>query len=139
MREPPKLTNAQIKQALKEHYGLSATGLTFLPLGNDSATSAYRVQAASGATYFLKARAKTGFSLPSLLVPRHVHDQGIKHIILPLPTVTDTLWAYVGDFAISLSPFVEGRIGAESGLTDLRWRALARWSGGSIRMRSHHT
>lgn len=45
MRAPPKLTTVQITQVLQEQFGVAATALAFLSLGNDSATSAYFVQA----------------------------------------------------------------------------------------------
>jgi spectinomycin phosphotransferase len=34
------------------------------------------------------------------------------------------LWAPAGDYALSLSPFVEGRVAAASGLSGAQWRAL---------------
>lgn len=71
--------------ALHSHYGMSINTLTFLPLGNDSATSVYRVQAAGGADYFLKLRARERFNVPSLVVPRYLCDQGVPHVFGPLP------------------------------------------------------
>lgn len=46
MRERPALSDESILAAAETHYGISVSALTFLPLGNDSATSVYRVQAA---------------------------------------------------------------------------------------------
>jgi spectinomycin phosphotransferase len=122
MREPPKLADAAIIAALHAHYHIAITALTFLALGNDSASSVYRVDTADGATYFLKARAGKRFSEPSLAVPRHLLDQGVPHLIAPLPTIADTLWVGVDDFALSLYPFIDGRMGADAGLSDQQWR-----------------
>jgi spectinomycin phosphotransferase len=124
MREPPKLADATIRAALQAHYGLSIAALTFLPIGNDSATSVYRVQATDGTIYFLKLRAGAGFSVPSLVVPRFLRDQGVPHILAPLPTITQTLWVMVDDFAMSLYPFIEGRTGTDIGLSDQHWRTF---------------
>ncbi len=124
MREPPKLADATIMAALHAHYGISITALTFLPLGSDSASAVYRVHAADGATYFLKARTGAGFSLPSLVVPRYLHNQCVPHIVAPLPTITQTLWVSVNDFALSLYPFIDGRTGADVGLSEQHWRAF---------------
>jgi len=124
MREPPKLAHATIIAALHAHYGISIAALTFLPIGNDSASSVYRVDATNGATYFLKARTGAGFSVPSLAVPRYFHDQGVSHIVAPIPAITQTLWVSVDDFALSLYPFIDGHIGADVGLSERHWRAF---------------
>ncbi len=124
MREPPKLADATIRATLQTHYGLSVTALTFLPIGNDSASFVYRVDSPDGATYFLKVRTSRGFSPPSLVIPRFLYEQGIPHIITPLPTMTQTLWVHVGDFAVSLYPFIEARTAVEVGLSEQHWRTL---------------
>jgi spectinomycin phosphotransferase len=124
MREPLKLTDAAIIAALRAHYAISITALTFLPLGDDSGSAAYRVRTADGATYFLKVRIGAGFSLPSLVVPRYFHDRGVPHIVAPLPTNAGALWGGVNDFALSLYPFLDGRMGADGGLSGRHWRVL---------------
>jgi len=124
MREPPKLADATIAGALEENYGISIRSLTFLPLGADSATAAFLVCAADGATYFLKVRTPEGFSSPSLVVPRFLDNQGIPHIASPLPTSSRALWVIVDHFALSLFPFIEGRRAADVGLSEQQWTSL---------------
>jgi spectinomycin phosphotransferase len=124
MLEPPNLADEAIVAALRAHYGISIAALTFLPLGADSASSVYRVDAADGATYFLKARAGAGFSAPSLAVPHYLYSQGVPHIVAPLPTVAQALWVGVHDFALSLYPFIDAHMGADVGLSEQHWRAL---------------
>ncbi|HXF62609.1 MAG TPA: aminoglycoside phosphotransferase family protein [Caldilineaceae bacterium] len=124
MYEPPNLAGETIAGALFAHYAISADALTFLPLGNDSATAVYRVRASGGTEYFLKLRAGASFSAPSLLIPRYLQDQGLPHILAPLPTVAQALWVVVDDFALTLYPYIDGRIGAEVGLTEQQWRAF---------------
>lgn len=124
MHEPPKLADATLRAVFHAHYDVAIAALTFLPLGNDSASFVYRVDAPDGARFFLKVRTGLGFSVPSLVIPRYLHEQGIPHILTPLPTVTQTLWVRVGDFALSLYPFLDARTAAEVGLTEGHWRAL---------------
>jgi spectinomycin phosphotransferase len=124
MREPPKLTEHAIVTALQANYVISITALTFLPLGADSASAAYRVEVAGAADLFLKVRAGEGFSVLSLAIPHTLHHQGVPHIPAPLPTIIQTLWVGVDDFALSLYPFIDGRMGADVGLSDAQWRAL---------------
>jgi spectinomycin phosphotransferase len=124
MREPPKLPTAAIAAALRAHYGVTAAAVTFLPIGNDSASSAYRADAADGAAYFLKVRTGAGFSEASLAVPRFLLDLGVPHILAPLPAADQGLWVRVDGFAMSVYPFVDGRVGADAGLSERHWRAL---------------
>lgn len=124
MREPPQLADAAVIAALRAHYGLTTAALTFLPIGNDSASFVYRVGAADGAFYLLKLRSRKGFSAPSLVVPRYLRERGVAHILAPLPTLTHGLWVRVNDFAMSLYPFIDGRTGADGGLADSQWTEL---------------
>ena len=121
MREPPKIPDASIVEALETEYGLSIRALTFLPLGADSASAAFRVLAADGATFFLKIRTGDGFSPPSLVVPRYLHDRGVANILSPIPTIEGSLWIMVKDHALSLYPFIEGRMAAHVGLSEQHW------------------
>jgi spectinomycin phosphotransferase len=124
MLEPPLLAENTILAALRAHYGIAGAVLTFLPVGNDSASFVYRVDAANGASYFLKARSGAGFSAPSLTVPFFLHSQGIPHVMAPLPTTGQALWVAVDGFALSLHPFVAARTATDAGLKLDDWRAL---------------
>jgi spectinomycin phosphotransferase len=124
VREPPKLADQAIVAALHAHYGLSVATLTFLPLGDDSASAVYRVRTTDGALYLLKVRTGDGFSVPSLAVPYYLNERGVPHIVAPLSTVAQALWVSVNDFALSLYPLIEGRTGVEAGLSEEHWRTL---------------
>jgi spectinomycin phosphotransferase len=121
MLERPHLLDGSINEALLTHYGISVIEIVFLPLGNDSATSAYRVLTTEGMTYFLKARGRGRFSAPSLDVPRHLHDLGLPHIVAPLPTVRQALSVAVAGYTLSLYPFIDGRVGAKARLSEQHW------------------
>ncbi len=126
MRESPRLANAAIAAALLANYGVSIAALTFLPLGNDSDTYVYRVEASDGAAYFLKLRNRRGFSPASLAVPRYLCDLGVPHILAPILTTLQTPWVMLNDFALTLYPFIDGRIGGDVGMSEQQWIELGR-------------
>jgi spectinomycin phosphotransferase len=126
VREPPHLADTTIAEMVRSHYGISIVALNFLPLGNDSDTYVYRVEAADGAAYFLKIRNRLGFSPASLAVPRYLRDVGVPHILAPLMTTSQTPWVMVNDFALTLYPFVDGRIGGDVGMSEQQWIELGR-------------
>ena len=132
MREPLKLEQQAIVAALRTQYGLSVSSLSFLPLGSDSASAAYRVDADDAATYFLKVRTAEGFRVASLAVPHYLYGQGVPNIVAPLPAIAQTLWVRADGFRLSLYPFIHGRIGAHVGLTKQQWRTM-----GTITKRIH--
>jgi len=126
VREPPKIADTTIRSALRAHYGISIAALNFLPLGNDSASAVYHVEAADGAAYFLKTRTGRGFSPASLAVPRYLREQGVPHILAPLLTTSRSLWVMVNEFALTLYPFIEGGIGGDFGLSEPHWITFGR-------------
>jgi spectinomycin phosphotransferase len=126
VREPPKLADATIAETVRAHYGISIVALTFLPLGNDSDTYVYRAEAGDGAAYFLKIRNRLGFSPASLAVPRYLCDSGVPHILAPILTASQRPWVMVNDFALTLYPFIDGRIGGDVGMSEEQWIELGR-------------
>ncbi|MGE5262953.1 MAG: phosphotransferase enzyme family protein [Acidobacteriota bacterium] len=123
MHEPPNLPDDAIIAALQASYGISIASLTFLPIGYDSTAWVYRVETVDRTHYFLKIRAGLG-NVRGIVIPRFVQDRGVPHIAAPLPTRSRALWATVNDFALILYPFIDGRTGVESGLSDDQWTAL---------------
>jgi hypothetical protein len=93
MHDAPNLPTAQISATLKGLYGLRIQSLTFLPIGNDSATFVYEAIADDGTRYFVKLRSASGFGALSLLVPRALHEQGVANIVVPLQAAGGALCA----------------------------------------------
>lgn len=123
MYEPPAgVTDGDIREALAAHYGLDLAGLRFLPLGHDSAAWVYRAAAADGRAYFVKLRLSVA-NPAALLVPRHLHDHGVRQVVAPLPTRSGALWAHAASYALILYPFVEGASGMAHGMAADQWRA----------------
>lgn len=116
MLEKPSIKDEKIITCLKQSYGLTVTGLEFLPLGYDANAGVYRVEA-NGQEYFLKVKHDTVYEL-SITLPRYLKEHGIEQVITPLPTITDGLWGTVGDFNLILYPFI--RAGAAD-LSESQW------------------
>lgn len=124
MRLPPKLTDAAIRAAVLTNYDLAITTLTFLPIGNDLLSFVYRMEASDGQSYLLKLRAEQGFRAPSLAIPRFCYEQGVPHIVTPVPTTDQRLWVPMGNFALMLYPFLDARTAASTGLSEQHWHEL---------------
>jgi spectinomycin phosphotransferase len=123
MREPPDLADDAIVRALQTSFGLRVAALGFLPVGNDAASWAYRVQEAQGPSYFLKVRAGAS-PMPGAAVPSYLHRHGVPHVLGPLPTSTGAPYVLVDGFALALYPMLEASMGAEVGLSPPQWRQL---------------
>lgn len=135
MREPPpRLTQVSLIAALRDHYGIAAADLAFLPLGHDAAAWVYRARTAGGVDYFLKVRSR----LPNeadLRVPRYLWEQGITQVVAPLPAPAGELWVPIEGYALIVYPYVAGTSGWGSGvLSDRQWREY-----GAILRRIHDT
>ncbi len=116
MLEKPDIPEAIIVSRLQEEYDLHVSTLTFLPLGADMGTAVYRVVAVDGAVYFLKLR--KGFDEISVTVPLFLKLQGINEILAPFETKSEQGWVDFGEYKLILYPFIEGRNGFETELTD---------------------
>ena len=121
MLDPSPVPDAALLDCAHEQFGLAATAVAFLPLGYDANAWAYRLEA--DATYFLKVR-RGAAALPGLLAPRYVGDQGIAGVLAPLPMRDGRLWAQLGEFTVTLQPFVAGRDAWDSNLSDDQWLAF---------------
>jgi spectinomycin phosphotransferase len=122
MLEKPDIVDEIIISRLQKEYGLSVVQLTFLPLGADLGTAVYRVIADDRTAYFLKLR--KGFEEIVVAVPIFLKSQGIQEIISPIETNSNQGWADFGEYKMILYPFVEGKNGFETELTDQHRRTL---------------
>ncbi len=123
MLEKPDVPDEKLISCLRDHYGLHAIRIAFLPLGNDVNTAVYRVVADDATPCFLKLRSG-GFDETAVAIPRFLHDQGIAQILAPIVTTAGQLWARVDAFAVILFPFVASRNGFEAPLSERQWIAL---------------
>jgi spectinomycin phosphotransferase len=123
MHEPPSLADDTITTALQACFGIPVAGLVFLPVGNDAASWAYRVQVAQGPAYFLKVRAGAS-SIRGATVPSYLHRHRVPNVLAPLATGAGAPYVLVDGFALALYPMLEGRVGAAIGLSPAQWRQL---------------
>lgn len=124
MVERPTVADEAIMTALRAEYGISGAALTFLPIGNDSATWVYRLRSDEGEAYFVKLRSDDGFRVASLSVPFALREHGVPHVLAPVPTREGHLWAVLDGFVLTVYPFIEGRMAADVGLSPEQWRAF---------------
>ena len=132
MLEKPDVSDEKLIFCLRDHYGLRATRIAFLPLGNDVHTAVYRVVADDAMPYFLKLRGGA-FDETTVAIPRFLSDQGIAQILAPIATNAGQLWTRVDAFAVIVFPFVAGRNGFEAPLSERQWVALG------VALRGMHT
>jgi spectinomycin phosphotransferase len=129
MFEKPDLPDEMLLACIREHYGIPAARVAFLPVGNDASACAYRVTAEDGRAYLLKLKRGDVYTA-SLTVPRYLAESGIAQVVAPLATATP----HAGDFALILYPFIDGENGMDAGLSAAQWTEL-----GSIMRRIHAT
>ena len=123
MLEPPALAGDTLVGALETGFGIRLVGLVFLPVGNDPASWAYRVEVAGGRSLFLKVRAGAG-AMPGAAVPWYLHRHGVPLVPAPVPTGAGTPWLAVDGFAVALYPLLDAATGTEVGLSRADWREL---------------
>jgi len=123
MLEKPAIPEDELRACLQNTYDFSVLMLDFLPLGLDVNAGVYRLTEKHGISYLLKAK-RGLFYEPSGLVPRYLRDQGIVSIVAPIPTKQNKLWTQIGEWMVSLYPFIDGDTGWKVGMTDKNWRDL---------------
>ncbi len=127
MREAPiDITTYEIAKALESCFGIVTTELTFLPLGDDSASSAFRAETVMGTSYFVKLRSHQGFRIASLAVPHLLQTECVSHVLTPMATVKHELWVNLDRYALTVYPFIESRPAYEVGLSELQWFSLGK-------------
>lgn len=120
MLEKPDFPDVKIVDCLRTEYRLNVIRVTFLPLGADQNTAVYRVATNHATPYFVKLR-RGVFDDMAVVVPKLLHEQGLKHIIAPIATRSQQLWTCLDNFNLTLYPFVDGHNGFQVDLSDHHW------------------
>ena len=123
MLTPPGLAATTIIGCLHDHYGLRISQVIFLPIGADTNSAVYRIDADDDTSYFLKLR-RGHFDEVTVAVPAFLHAKDIRQVIAPIATITDQLWVHAHGFDWILYPFFEGQNGYEVALSESQWGAL---------------
>lgn len=125
MLDKPDIQDTDVIASLHDDYALPIQKIEFLPLGADRNTAVYCAKTSDGTAYFTKLRCDD-FNDMSLLVPQMLCEQGVAHIIRPLATRDGRIWTQVGEFFLSVYPFIVGRDAYEVGMTDAHWIEFGR-------------
>src|SRR6266571_4376750 len=130
MREPPRITEEDLRACLQDQYELNPVTLTFLPLGHDYDAGIYRVESEQGTVYALKVTSRSLYE-PRCLVPRYLSDQGIASVVAPIPTRSIALWIQLSDWTVIVYPWIWGE-SSLTGMTNEQWKRV-----GTIFQRIH--
>ncbi len=99
--------------------------LTQLSLGADMNASVYRAEAQDGPSYFVKLKCGHGYDM-SVAIVSLLQASGIQQIIPPIKTTKGELTQQIGDFTLTVYPFVEGKNGFCCNLTEDQWIDLGK-------------
>ncbi|MFN8529723.1 MAG: aminoglycoside phosphotransferase family protein [Anaerolineae bacterium] len=123
MLEKPAIEDSAIVACLRSAFGLNVSHLEFLPLGADVNTAVYR--AFNGDDWFIKLR-RGSFLESTVTVPYHLHKQGNRNVIAPIPTRTGNLWVELNEYKLMVFPFIEGKDGFTVDLSPEQWSEFGR-------------
>ncbi len=124
MREPPNISEEQLRACLWEQYGLSHVTLEFLPRGLDYSAGVYRMVSGQGIPYLLKVSARPLYEA-GFLVPRYLNDQGITSVVAPMPAQNNALWTKLAGWIVIVYPFIDGE-SSNTGMTNEQWKEAGR-------------
>ena len=133
MLEISPLTEDAIAVCLLDQFGIRSSGAEFLPIGNDSTAWVYCHRAEHSAGHFLKVK-RGAPHLPSVNVPRYLHDLGVVEVVAPRPALDGQLWTTQGAYSLLLYAWIDGPTGMDGGLSDRQWREF-----GSVLDRIHRS
>jgi spectinomycin phosphotransferase len=117
MLTQPEFNQEKIIDGLKEHFNIEAQEVTFLPIGHDQKAAVYRVAGWSGEVFFLK-MIHGFFDDTGIRIVHFLSTQGIDAVIPPIPTSNHELAVQHEGYHWILLPFIDGRTGFESPLSE---------------------
>lgn len=121
--ERPDVSDEVIAGYARAGWGLTATGVRFLPVGYDPWASAWEVSADTGERVFLKVRRRAA-DVAGARVARWLRDGGLTQVVAPLRTVDGGLWHADGEHVVLVYPLVDGENLWGRDLTDEQWVQL---------------
>jgi spectinomycin phosphotransferase len=111
-----------ITHVLREHYGLAAREVQFLPLGADADAAVDRAALTQGAAFVKLSRRPQQAN--ALAVQAHMRQAGMPGLIPMHRTHTGELSARIGDYGMTCAHFIAGDNAWRATLTRAQWRAF---------------
>lgn len=94
-------------------------------MGADANASVYKACADDKKCYFIKLKRNYDHQI-STAITKLLHDSGVGHMILPIPTIQGNPAQRVDDFTLIVYPFIEGEDGFRRDLESGQWRLLGK-------------
>lgn len=114
-----------LRDALRIYYGIEVFTLTALLEGADIEALVYKATTSKRDMYFLKLK-RRGFQEISLRIVEYLSDSGLSHLIPIIKTRQGKLSQPIGDFTLSVYPFIRGENGFRRKLNKDQWYSLGR-------------
>lgn len=124
MIEKQPLSEQHIINCLNTNYSINIINIINLPLGADIDARVYKAQAHDDSSYFIKLKRNHRTIAP--IIQQHLHDAEIPEIIPPIKTNNGQLTCSLGEFTVTVYPFIEGKDGFSRNLTDEQWVTLGK-------------
>jgi spectinomycin phosphotransferase len=126
MRERPPLPDPTLVAALATGWGVAATAVQFLPVGDDANAWSFRAVADDGTPWHLKVR-RGPVDPATVLVPAFLRDRGLVQAVAAVAATDGDPWQPLDGFTLLVYPWVDGVPAMERGLTGRQWAALGRF------------
>ena len=110
----------RIIDCLINDYGIEIVELALLPLGSDMHASVYKAQGYDPSCYFIKAKRYQDSDITPFIIEL-LQDAGIKQIVPIIKAIHLQPTYRIGEFTLTVSPFIEGKDGFSQTLTDDQW------------------
>lgn len=115
-----------IIDCLSVYYGLEIVTVKNLNLGADMNALVYKAQAGGGDSYFVKLKSDNHNDI-NLTLLTLLHESRIQKVIPPLKTIHNKLSESIDNFTLIVYPFVEGKDGFTTSLTNDQWVMLGQF------------
>lgn len=119
------LSDKEIKNNLKIHYGIRLATLINLPLGADMNAQVYKGKTLDQISYFIKLK-KGHFQDIGITITSFLQAAGVKEIILPIKNIYGQDTYLIKDCTFIVYPFVQGEDGFSRHLTKNQWLILGK-------------
>jgi spectinomycin phosphotransferase len=113
----PHLADKSLIDYLKAYYELNVAQLTFLPIGADMNASVYQATTKKQTSYFIKLKHGHPHDI-NISILELFDEAHLSQIILPIKTTNGRSSQHVGDFTLTVYPFIEGKNGFNRSLNE---------------------